>query len=112
MKTKFFEEVEKKWIFFKSKTFVFEVTVSEISTFTTIFSTATTRLKEWYEECPGQAVAFEMRVSTSPHIYERAVLAMERLREGEGAYAFVKKLKFSIVFQNTDTGEVSRFQLP
>ena len=109
METRFFQEEWKvAWVFPRSR-FVCEMLVPDTGTFGMIFSTATTRLKEWYDRHPSKAVAFELRLSANSRVLEKAQESIQALYEDKVAYAFVKKLKITIVFQDITTGQVEYY---
>jgi len=109
METRFFEEKYFQWLIFPRSRFICEITVTDAGSFGMIFSTATTRLREWFEKNQGSASEFELRLSATPLVFERAQSAMCALLESGGGYHFVKKLKLTIVFQNVENGAVEYY---
>jgi len=111
METRFFTEEWRQWWILPRSRFVCEMDVVIASDFGVIFSTATLKLKDWYEMNRSAARGFELRLTSNPLVFERAMGAMHILHGAGESYEFVKKLKLSLVFQNTENGHVERYDL-
>ena len=98
METRFFEEEETKLFFFKSYRYVCDVTVSDSAALGMIFSTATSKLKEWYDTRKSKAKEFELRLSAPGNVLKKGQLVMQELSKSGGEYQFVKKLTLVITF--------------
>ncbi len=109
METRFFTEDWREWWIFPRSRFVCELTILEVGAFGTIFSTVTTKMKDWYDKNPGAACEFELRLSANDLVLTRAQNAMQALYSSGGSYEFVKKLKLTIVFQDVQTGMVEHY---
>lgn len=111
MATRFFTEEWRQWWILPRSRFVCDLTVHDIATFSMIFSTATSKLKDWYDENRSSAREFELRLSSNPVVLQRAMDAFRHLYGAGEGYEFIKKIKPGLVFQNTENGHVERYDL-
>ena len=111
METRFFTEEWRQWWILPRSRCVCDITVADAATFNMIFSTATSKLKDWHDKNRRAARTFELRLSSNPMVLQRAMDALRNLHGAGESYEFVKKLKLSLVFQNTENGHVERYDL-
>ena len=107
--TRFFEEVIKPGRWFSRRRFVCELEVADSAAFAMIFATTTIKLKDWYEHKRRGAVEFEVRLTSNRRVLDKALLAMETLRNSEEGYRFVKKLHLSLSYCDRQSGAVEHY---
>jgi len=109
VETRFFTEEWRRWRVFRRNRFVCEMGVADPGAFGMIFSTATFKLKDWYEKNPRSACEFELRLISNSLVLKRAMAAMHDLHRSTEGYDFVKKIKLKLVFQDRQTGKVEHY---
>lgn len=100
-----FREEMTSTLFSKKYAFICELTVYTAGNFSMIFSTFSSKLKDWHNERGRNAQAVELRVTTFPAIYPKAISMMDGLYHSGEQFDFLKKCDCRLVLVDIDTGK-------